>query len=96
MEELIGEEHQQRGNRLKQDAIGDVTTAKKTSAYNLNAVFFDRFSKTSAAPVSDTGKARNVPSWNMTRNVLTTIFLVKLGHKTFSRDYNWSISMIWI
>lgn len=31
MEELIGEEHQQCGNRLKQDAIGDVTTAKRTN-----------------------------------------------------------------
>lgn len=28
MEELIGEEHQQRGDCFKQDAIGDVTTGK--------------------------------------------------------------------
>lgn len=28
VEELIGEEHQQRGDRFKQDAICDVTTGK--------------------------------------------------------------------
>lgn len=53
MEELIGEEDQQRGNRLKQDAIGDVTTAKKTNGYILH-VIMQYF--TSAAP-DDTGKA---------------------------------------
>lgn len=32
----------------------------------------------------------------MTWSVLTTIFLVKLGHKTFSQVYDWSISMFWL
>lgn len=34
VEELIGKEHQQRGNRLKQDVIGDVATEKKKQMHN--------------------------------------------------------------
>lgn len=37
VEELIGEEHQQRGHRFKQDAIGDVTKGTDRSVQSLYA-----------------------------------------------------------
>lgn len=43
MEELIGEEHQQRGDRLKQDAVSDVTRKTRrmhTQLKQLNDLFF--------------------------------------------------------
>lgn len=42
MEELIGEEHQQRGDRLKQDAVSDVTRKTRrmhTQLKQLNDLF---------------------------------------------------------
>lgn len=43
MEELIGEEHQQRGHCLKQDAVGDVTkennVTQRVNVNNDNAIF---------------------------------------------------------
>lgn len=44
MEELIGEEHQQRGHCFKQDAIGDVTTRKdacKLMQINYNLLYYN-------------------------------------------------------
>lgn len=55
MEELIGEEHQQRGDRLKQDAVSDVT--RKTRRMNTQLKRLNDFSCTTVSqlyrPITD-------------------------------------------